>query len=127
MKIIKQKYTIKAPVARVWQAFVDPKIIDSWGGGPAKMDDHLKARLEDLAIQVFRLLIGRDYGRVDVRVDSQNRIFVLEYNPNPDISADAGFAKAVKAAGLTYREFVELIIHQALKRKSNGSHQENDT
>ena len=94
---------------------------------PAKMDDHLKARLEDLAIQVFRLLIGRDYGRVDVRVDSQNRIFVLEYNPNPDISADAGFAKAVKAAGLTYREFVELLIHQALKRKSNGSHQENDT
>src|SRR3972149_5421089 len=41
MKIIKQNYTIKAPVARVWQAFVDPKIIDSWGGGPAKMDDQV--------------------------------------------------------------------------------------
>lgn len=23
----------------VWQAFVDPKIIDKWGGGPAKMSD----------------------------------------------------------------------------------------
>jgi D-alanine-D-alanine ligase len=92
---------------------------------PAKIDDQLKARLEDLAIQVFRLLMGRDYGRVDVRVDSQSKIYVLEYNPNPDISLDAGFAKAVKAAGLAYRDFVEIIIHKALKRKSNGSYQEN--
>jgi uncharacterized protein YndB with AHSA1/START domain len=39
MKTIKQKYIIKAPVERVWQALVDPKIISKWGGGPAKMDD----------------------------------------------------------------------------------------
>ncbi len=40
MKIIKQTYNIKAPVEKVWQALVDPKIINKWGGGPAaKMDD----------------------------------------------------------------------------------------
>lgn len=39
MKTIRQKYTIKAPVEKVWQALVDPKIIAKWGGGPAKMDD----------------------------------------------------------------------------------------
>ena len=37
--LIKQHYVIKAPVAKVWRSFVDPKVIDSWGGGPAKMDD----------------------------------------------------------------------------------------
>ena len=36
--MIEQKYNIKAPVDKVWQAFVDPKIIDQWGGGPAEMD-----------------------------------------------------------------------------------------
>ena len=39
MKIIKQTYLIKAPLEKVWQAFVDPKIIDKWGAGPAKMNE----------------------------------------------------------------------------------------
>jgi len=37
MKTIKQVHHINAPVQKVWQALTDPKIIDSWGGGPAKM------------------------------------------------------------------------------------------
>lgn len=37
MKSIKQAYTIDAPVEEVWQALTDPKVIDGWGGGPAKM------------------------------------------------------------------------------------------
>lgn len=39
MKSIKQTYLINAPISKVWQAFIDPKIIEQWGGGPAKMDD----------------------------------------------------------------------------------------
>ena len=38
MKQIEQDYTIKAPISKVWQAFVDPAIIEQWGAGPAKMD-----------------------------------------------------------------------------------------
>ncbi|SRR5258706_9191259 len=38
MKTVKQTYHIKAPVEMVWDALVDPKHIDKWGGGPAKMD-----------------------------------------------------------------------------------------
>lgn len=34
---IKQTYLINAPIKKVWQALVDPKIIDDWGGGEAKM------------------------------------------------------------------------------------------
>lgn len=39
MKTIKQTYLINAPKDKVWQALVDPKIINEWGGGPSKMDD----------------------------------------------------------------------------------------
>jgi uncharacterized protein YndB with AHSA1/START domain len=39
MKTIKQTYKIKANLASVWQAFFDPKVIDSWGGGPAKISE----------------------------------------------------------------------------------------
>jgi len=38
MKTIKQKYKIKAPIEKVWQALTDPRVINKWGGGPAKMD-----------------------------------------------------------------------------------------
>lgn len=31
-------YTIHAPITNVWQALVDEKIINEWGGGPAKME-----------------------------------------------------------------------------------------
>ncbi len=39
MKTIRQTYDIKAPADRVWQALVDPKVIEEWGGGPAKMSE----------------------------------------------------------------------------------------
>jgi activator of HSP90 ATPase len=39
VKTIKQTYIVNAPANKVWQAFVDPKIIEQWGGGPAKMND----------------------------------------------------------------------------------------
>jgi len=35
--MIKQEYLINAPIEEVWEAFTEPKIIDMWGGGPAKM------------------------------------------------------------------------------------------
>lgn len=39
MKTIHQLYHIKAPLSIVWQALIDPKAIENWGGGPAKMSD----------------------------------------------------------------------------------------
>jgi uncharacterized protein YndB with AHSA1/START domain len=38
MQTIRQNYLINAPVEGVWQALVDPKIIDEWGGGDAEMN-----------------------------------------------------------------------------------------
>lgn len=38
MKTIKQTYVINAPLDKVWEALTDPKIIDDWGAGPAKME-----------------------------------------------------------------------------------------
>jgi len=38
MKVITQTYHLHAPIEKVWEALIDAKIIDKWGGGPAKMD-----------------------------------------------------------------------------------------
>lgn len=39
MKSITQNYHINAPIHAVWEALVNPKLINSWGGGPAEMSD----------------------------------------------------------------------------------------
>lgn len=46
MKTIKQTYHIKAPIEEVWQALVDPKIIEKWSGSSAKMDDKVGTKFE---------------------------------------------------------------------------------
>lgn len=38
MKTIRQTYLINSSLKKVWQALVNPKDINAWGGGPAKMD-----------------------------------------------------------------------------------------
>jgi D-alanine-D-alanine ligase len=86
---------------------------------PANINSTLKRRLEDVALAVYRILRGRDYGRVDVRMNSINEIYVLEYNPNPDISPDAGFIRSLKAAGYEYEDFVAIVLKEAAKRMSN--------
>ncbi len=88
---------------------------------PAQVERGLRHRLERTALQVFRLLHGRDYGRVDMRVDANGAVFVLEFNPNPDISPDAGFARALKATGIELAEFVDRLLAYALHRGRHGS------
>ena len=34
---IEKSYFINAPVSKVWQALVDPDLIEKWGGGPLEM------------------------------------------------------------------------------------------
>jgi D-alanine-D-alanine ligase len=89
---------------------------------PAPIDDDLRRRLQDCAVQAFLAMGCRDYARVDFRMDRRGRLFILEVNPNPDISHNAGYARALKAAGIEYGQFWKQIIHNALHRSGrNGS------
>jgi D-alanine-D-alanine ligase len=69
-----------------------------------------------LALMAFKAIGLRDYGRVDIRLDERSRPFVIDVNPNPDISRDSGFARALVAAGIEYEEFIALLITWAADR-----------
>jgi D-alanine-D-alanine ligase len=91
------------------------------------ISDHLAAGLRRTAQTCFALFGLRDYGRVDVRVDGQGRIYVLEVNANPCLSPDAGLAAAVQQSGRDYRGLVaELTDWAVLRRPGNESSSKDD-
>jgi activator of HSP90 ATPase len=53
MKTIKQSYQIKATIDKVWQALVDPEIIDKWGAGPCQMDDKVGTNFKLWDVDIF--------------------------------------------------------------------------
>ena len=81
---------------------------------PAQIGSAERARMIDITQAAFRLLVGHGYARVDMRMDAEGKINVLEVNPNPDISPDAGAARQAQAAGMTYSRFIEKIVWLAL-------------
>ena len=83
---------------------------------PAQLTAAQEAEMKDTALRCFRLVGCRDYARIDFRMTDEGEIFVLEVNPNPDISDDAGFARSARAYGLTFSETVGKIVESALER-----------
>jgi len=83
---------------------------------PADLDDSQRQEIERIAIHAWRAMGCRDYARVDFRLDTDGTPYILEVNPNPDISADSGFAAALEYADITYERFVWTVINNAVYR-----------
>ena len=77
------------------------------------------AGVERVARAAWTALGLRDYGRIDLRVDADGTPWVIDINPNPDISPDAGVARAAKLAGMSYPQLIARlagIAHQRIQR-----------
>ncbi len=88
---------------------------------PAEIPARLAKRIGQIALASSRCIGCRDYTRVDMRSDAHGNIFVLEVNPNPDISPQAGFARAARAAGMSYTEMIDRITQSARERGAKAS------
>lgn len=71
--------------------------------------------------RAFEVLGLRDYGRIDVRIDDRGDPYVIDVNPNCDLSTDGGFARAAERAGMTYAHLIWEILRGAIRRRLDGS------
>jgi D-alanine-D-alanine ligase len=76
----------------------------------------LEAELAEMARSAFVALGARDYARVDFRLDAEDRPFVLELNPNPEIGPDSCFGRILESAGTTFDAFLGRLIEHAIAR-----------
>lgn len=83
---------------------------------PAPLSPETEKFAKEIALKAYRAMGCRDYARVDMRLDKNNKLFVIEVNPNPDISDDAGFARSARAYGLTFQDIITRIVEYALER-----------
>lgn len=80
------------------------------------LDPDTARRLQETALQVYSALKLRDYGRVDMRLTPDGRIYVIEANPNPWLAPEAELAIAAAQAGRSYVELIGQIVEVALAR-----------
>ena len=87
---------------------------------PANCTPELQQRIENVAMAAFRSLRCRDWARIDIRCDSDQVPNILEVNPLPGIipdpAANSCYPKAARAAGLSFDETIQAVVHTAAER-----------
>src|SRR5205807_6881947 len=86
----------------------------------ADVPDELRAKLQKVALDAYRALRVRDYGRIDLRLTETGEIYVIEVNASCYLEQSGEFATAAAAAGLDYPTLINKIVEHALERHRQG-------
>jgi D-alanine-D-alanine ligase len=81
-----------------------------------ELPDELRARLQKTALDAYRAVRVRDYGRVDLRLTDTGDVYVIEVNANCYLERQSEFAAAAAAAGIDYPALVQRIVELTLER-----------
>ncbi len=82
---------------------------------PAVLEPELAREISSIALKTFRCLGGWGYGRVDIRLDENNRPYILDVNCNPSLEEDVALARSAKVAGMDYTHLLRTIVRIALE------------
>jgi D-alanine-D-alanine ligase len=80
------------------------------------LSEDVATRIADTCSTAFHALWLQDYGRVDLRLAHDEEVYVLEVNPNPFVARENEMADAAEKAGMSYQDFIERIVDEALAR-----------
>ncbi|HEX2569931.1 MAG TPA: D-alanine--D-alanine ligase [Polyangia bacterium] len=80
------------------------------------IDEPARLRVERVARAAFAALELRDYARIDLRLAPDGTPYVIDINPNCDLSDGAGVSRAAGFAGLDYPSLVERVVWTAWER-----------
>jgi D-alanine-D-alanine ligase len=76
----------------------------------AQLPEGVAQRMQHLAKRTYRALDLSGYARIDFRMDTSGKAYVIEANANPQLAADEDFAQSAKRARLNYAPLLERIM-----------------
>ncbi|OGO14760.1 MAG: hypothetical protein A2Y93_08210 [Chloroflexi bacterium RBG_13_68_17] len=82
---------------------------------PAPLTDEELAALQRTVFATYRATGCRDYARFDVRL-RDGIFYILDINPNADISSEASLACAAEVAGYTFGRMASRLVNLAARR-----------
>ena len=81
---------------------------------PAGLPEAQEMALRQLALDAFRLVDGRGWGRVDLMLDSLGNPYLLEVNTSPGMTDHSLVPMAARVAGLSFDQLCIAILEQTL-------------
>ena len=82
---------------------------------PAMLDETDLRELEQNCMKAYRIFGCLDYARFDVRLRN-GTFYVLDINPNPDITQETSIVQSAELAGYSYGRMISHLIHLAALR-----------
>lgn len=101
-----------APKYASFKAKWDSDYRERWGIYNTFADDlapEILRQIRSVAKRTFRVLQMRGYGRIDLRLTAEGRVYVVEANPNPQIAMYEDFSEAARQFGISYNDLIEQI------------------
>ncbi len=83
---------------------------------PAVLDEATRHEAQAMAVQAYHVLHTEDYGRADMRLGEDGKVYCLEMNTLPGMTGLSLVPKAARAAGIEFPELCERIVLMALQR-----------
>ncbi len=84
---------------------------------PAPITDNLRKRLQRLALKTHRALGLSGFSRVDFKMDSENKPYVLEANSIPGFTETSLLPKAARCVGMSFEHLCLYLLDQAFQSK----------
>ena len=76
----------------------------------AKVSTDLEEKIFKICKKVYQVLCLSGYARIDLRVTAQNKVYVLEANPNPNIAQDDEFARSALHKKISYDALIRSLL-----------------
>ncbi len=83
---------------------------------PAKLTKRIEKKIKEVVLAAYKITGCRDYARLDLRLTKDNKVYVLDVNPNPDLTESVSFMESAESAELSFSETLGRIVECALRR-----------
>ncbi len=89
---------------------------------PARLPEEKAEEIHKLAAKAFRTLGLSDFSRLDLRMSSDGKPYILEINSMADLGRGGAYVLAAKAAGYSYDALINRIVDLAAVRYFGADH-----